>query len=574
MRLGPTFLSLVLLLALAPHLAGASVLPPGRAWSPATKLHHPAVAHFGSPMLLRDDSGRPAIAVSVRLHGETIDRWAVLAWRDSGWADSIWSQQLSGGFPPARALTTDGSFELLSITERSPFDWRLALWDFEGGVAAAETVAVTTNQGGPYAYSAAFTSGRRWVARIDQPVNQSFQVRTYVSDAPGVWQPVAPYGNDEVQCAIAPLDATSAVMVVNGFSNSPRWLRLRGTTWDPPRWLGRYIGAPRFFARPGGGWWMISTEGQGLSVDEWNGDGFTTVASLLALRDPGQGFLYVNWHTQSLETDQRPAIAWSESWGVGVNWYSVAHVAFPLTNGWSPGYRVAGADSVSLGPEVARDANGDVWLAWTVDRSPLERWVHSYVSATTSAPILAPQGTEIRIDWTLSEPAPQSRWTVLRDEGTGAFAPVATLTVASGTAMSWTDAAPPDAWPGPLRYRIRRETMDTRYAWESEIATAPGTAGVGPGAGGGRAIRLQALGNPVSASTTIAIHGAAPGPIEVIAFDAAGRHVARSQAIAEASGMVAVPLALGDRSAGVYLVVARDARGATSPALKLIRLVD
>jgi hypothetical protein len=124
------------------------------------------------------------------------------------------------------------------------------------------------------------------------------------------------------------------------------------------------------------------------------------------------------------------------------------------------------------GFSVARDRNGDVWVAWSIFRSigPLH-WVHTYTSAVCTPPTVTEDGGALDVAWSLSEPAPGSWWAVLRAVGEGAFESVARVQAGEGLEMSWVDEEAPTGQL--IRYRIRRECVDTRYQWLSEASDAP-----------------------------------------------------------------------------------------------------
>jgi hypothetical protein len=75
------------------------------------------------------------------------------------------------------------------------------------------------------------------------------------------------------------------------------------------------------------------------------------------------------------------------------------------------------------------------------------------------------QGTQYLVSWTLSEPSPETWWSVLRQKDDGTYEPVVRIRAESAPGMSWLDPSPPAGIP---RYRIRRECLDTRFQWLSE----------------------------------------------------------------------------------------------------------
>jgi hypothetical protein len=115
-------------------------------------------------------------------------------------------------------------------------------------------------------------------------------------------------------------------------------------------------------------------------------------------------------------------------------------------------------------PSVARDRNGDAWIAWWKFFDGIF-WAHTYVTATAHS--VTVQGTPAArtVSWTLSEPAPETWWAVLRAPSGGDFVEVARVRATPDLDMSWTDAS---AASGLLRYRVRRESVDKRYEWLSD----------------------------------------------------------------------------------------------------------
>src|SRR5262249_54216413 len=113
---------------------------------------------------------------------------------------------------------------------------------------------------------------------------------------------------------------------------------------------------------------------------------------------------------------------------------------------------------------VARDGNGDAWLAWWKYYDGLF-WVHTYTKATCSAPEVRDSSGKPELRWVLSEPAPGSMWTVLRSLSGAPESAVARVEAGKGLELAWRDSdLPADAHAS---YRIRRECLDVRYQWLS-----------------------------------------------------------------------------------------------------------
>jgi hypothetical protein len=209
-----------------------------------------------------------------------------------------------------------------------------------------------------------------------------------------------------------------------------------------------------------------------------------------------------------------------------------------------------------LTPYVARDRNGDAWVAWRTRPPGIVHWTHTYVSATTSTPVVSGVGRDRTVSWTLSEPAPESWWAVLRARGSGAFEPVARVRAGPGLEVSWTDVSPP---AGVLRYRIRRESVDARYRWESEEAWWPPQST--------RPLVLSRLGEG-----RLELSGAVAGPLDVRLYDLQGRRVLRREARSQGSGRDTIALDVAGLKPGIYFASVRDASGRVANPVKLVLL--
>lgn len=217
-----------------------------------------------------------------------------------------------------------------------------------------------------------------------------------------------------------------------------------------------------------------------------------------------------------------------------------------------------------LTPTVARDRNGDAWLAWRLRNAEQVRFTHTYVSSVASRPLAAVFGRERIVSWTLSEPAPESRWTVWRAAAAGSFEQVGDVRAGSVTELAWTDTAPPE---GPLRYKVRRESVDIRYRLDTEVATWTRPEP--------QALRFAAVPAPFSDGMHLDLLGAAAGPIELLVYDLQGREVHREQRVASGVGQDTLELRLGMSprpSAGVYFLIARDSTDRVTPPARLILL--
>jgi hypothetical protein len=217
-------------------------------------------------------------------------------------------------------------------------------------------------------------------------------------------------------------------------------------------------------------------------------------------------------------------------------------------------------------PKVTRDRNGDAWVAWSPRWAYGTLFTHTYVAATTSAPRFDGSADQPIVGWTLSEPAPESWWAVLRAEGSREFEPVARVRAGDELELRWTDLSAPSGTV--LRYRIRRESVDTRYRWHSEE---------GVWFPRGAALSLGVRGtHPSGAQIELAVTGAEAGELVVRLYDLQGRLVHRRHFQAGGSGQDSIRLDLDAGStrarSGVYFVKVTDGSGRESASLKLVVL--
>lgn len=131
-----------------------------------------------------------------------------------------------------------------------------------------------------------------------------------------------------------------------------------------------------------------------------------------------------------------------------------------------------------------------------------------------------------------------------------------------GVELSWKDTSPPG---GVLRYKIRRESVDSRYLWESGLATWPPR--------GRRCVvmpRMPTYANRID----LEVVDATVGELEFQIFDLQGRRVLR-QTLAAAGierQVLSVDLNAAEvrLTSGVYFVRAIDAGGISSDPAKVV----
>jgi hypothetical protein len=242
-------------------------------------------------------------------------------------------------------------------------------------------------------------------------------------------------------------------------------------------------------------------------------------------------------------------------------------VNFPNDGGWDPGDQVASTGyGYGASPTVGRDRNGDAWVAWSESFQPF-RWTHTHNSATTMAPSVDVFDGHPRVTWALSATAPGSWWAVLRRIGAGDFVPVARLQAGADPAMSWVDA---DNRPGWLRrddvsYRVRRESVDSRFEWLSPIARLQ--------PGGPKRFKLHQRGFTADA-LTLDLSDAMGAEVTLTICDVAGRVVHQRRVPREAGSSQPVDVSLQDAGLrpGMYFARFRDQSGRVSESTKFVIL--
>jgi hypothetical protein len=568
----PAFGTALCLSALVPDVGIA--LPPGRAWAPTVDLAHSGTTFLGTPRLEVDSGGVPFFIAETDWSGGPRAVWGVFAWQDSAWSNRGPSG-VPGRWLPEPVLSLTPRRFIVWVGAEDPFGYSRLLMSelLPDRVATPDTAMVTTDQDSEY--SGAASDLRRWGVRSQQrfPAGITWAIRTVYADTPGVWRELPELGMDEYTCTMAPISDTGAIVVYAGQSGLG-WAIAEGSSWttlgnlDPRPWQAAH---PRFRFRPSGGLWLLWTERSRVHISSYR-EGLWSRGDSLTCAHPDGGTYWSAWCDASRDTAERPVLAWGDL-GVGTTYRDVGCVAFPTDSGWAQGEEIPGSENLFTTPYITRDRNGDVWAAWRILRETYNRWTHTYVTAITDTPrLVADAQGRPGLSWSLSAPAPESWWAVLRAPGEGEFESVARLQADAKTAMNWTDASPPS---GPLRYRIRRESVDARYRWESGEANWP--LDVPPGPGGSDPLRLVRLSaHPFASGARFEILNAREGPLIMRVYDLRGRLVLHLQALAGGSGRDTIEVDLGSASprlgAGLYLLRVVDAADRLSPSAKLVLL--
>ncbi len=558
MRSTGCFGAAVLQLILAAVQAGAAgALPQGKAWTPVESLGLPGFDYLASPLIDSDSTGSPLLTGNGRSFTGESDALG-FRWAESGW---VISWRLGRG--------TGHILPVLAPRNRQVLIWRelkgavetrraLVLAEVIGeDLVVADTITDISDLSN--FYTADVTAKRSWVVTDDE-----FGGRLFYSDVPHVWhETFAPIGATYSGVSVAALDDTSALVAwatpggaAWGVAGAHSWVRGQDTLSTPGSNL------PELRPRPSGGHWLAwGSYGQYLQLSFYKDGQWSPPDTLASLFQNPAAILRTNAPDFSRDGSEYPALAWGIYDG-DANLERVC-VSQWTDAGFGAGEVLAGSEGNEL-PRIARDRNGDLWVAWW-RRYDGTFWTHTYTQATASDLTLTGTPGSLTLSWVLSEPAPDTWWAILRARGGGAFEAVARVKAGAELGMSWTDEGPPSVL---LRYRVRRESVDSRYQWESEEVESWPKSFAMP-------LRLQGS-DPVRRELRAGLSGAGAGALDVRIYDIQGRLASRRQMKASGTGRdsIALDLDAGPRplGPGVYFMKVVDSAGRVSETLRFVRL--
>ncbi len=392
------------------------------------------------------------------------------------WADSLWTLEWDLGYGVFYALPVlgddAGDYGLIwqTLDPLGPNgDLRaLVMADAQdGGVGMPDTIAIVPMLSS-VRYAGASRGSRRWAVKPDFS-----ELHLWRSEAPGEWTElvIPAVGADGI--AMGAVDDTT-VLVVFQWSHvgaGTRWGYMRGTVWEE--------GAPPITPDPGGlavrmrenadgGFWAgWGNKRAYVETARYSNGAWALVDTIRCAYARAEQYLS-DWTDVSRDQYPYPAIAWSAfSTNTGVE---TICACVPTDNGFTVADNLADSDEGG-NPVIARDRNGDAWVAWATFTEGMF-FAHTFTIAETSTPTLSTTATDRTVHWTLSELAPETWWAVLASRDGGPYQQVGRVRAADALAMSWTDTSPPAE---EIRYRIRRECVDTRYQWLSGEAAWDGT---------------------------------------------------------------------------------------------------
>lgn len=544
----------------------ASALPVGREWTPYSRLEFPQVTglnFLGMPLFVDDSSGSLSVAVDAGWDTATVDRRALFTWRDSAWV--LVNAGIHSSASIALAAVGAGRRRPLAwLTPSGGADLRpwLAIAEYVAvGPASGDSVFKTSSQSTEW--GAAFSARRRWAVRSEQRQPElEFHVRVFYSDTIRSWHEVERLGVDEDHCTIAPLGDTTAMAVYAGASGL-QYSILDGVRWsetgniDPRPFNAAH---PRLRLRASGGLWLFWAARDWLHMSTYRNGAWERGDSLQYIPTSGETYS-PSWLDAEHDTTEYPAIGWTNS-GYGYTYREATAIALSTGHGWESEEVPSSDECGWFAPTLTHDRNDDLWLMWRRAREGTNRWIHTYCSATAGVPIVSAHGFGTRLIWALSSRAPRSRWTIERALGDAPFDSIGTVRADEDSVLTFDDssAVAGERW----RYRVRRECLDVRYLWWSDIASywRPDTR---------EAIRLSVT-NPSSARCALQLDGAS-GALDLRLYDLQGRLAHRQQFAASGTGDDSITLdlgATGARSSGIYFLRVTDSTGRASRTARVV----
>jgi hypothetical protein len=510
-----------------------------------------------------DALGRPLAFVEA-LGGIGQDMY-VLRWQDSTWSSVT---HLGYGTKGVRPVPSpDGTHHLIwagleeVMTDR--FVSYLVMSEFAAD-RLSRPDTVTTIDSYSLKYAAAASPLRRWAAADDYG-----DLRLLYSNGPGAWIEVPVEGSGGRGVAVGVIDDTTALLVWR--ERLPGAGILRGSSWTlapAPPMTGLLDGVPTLRPRPSGGYWLSwATDRDFVGIACYRDGVWSPPESVFCAYLRPEAHYSQSRAEMSRDDGEYPAVSWMAV--SSRNGLTSVCVCVPNDSGFAVAENLPGSEE-GISPVVARDCNYDVWVAW---RAPSGMgWTHTYTRATSSTPTVIGAGSDVIVAWTLSEPAPGSWWAVLRARTAEPFQEVARVQAGAGVARSWIDPGPP---AGALRYRIRRESVDSRYQWLSDETLWPVDGPPSPGPGG-RLLLVRASPNPSSSAMRFEVLNANAGPLDVQVYDLRGRLLLRQHPTASGIGrdalLIDAATAATPFAPGLYFLRVSDSSGKVSPTAKFVLL--
>ena len=355
----------------------ARALPSGRAWVPITKQSVPGYDYVASPVIQIDGSGVPIMLGNARVFSAAMKDAILFRWGGDTWTEAwrlgrgtslVWPALYQDGDP----YVVWGGLE----THGPQRSWLVLAQVSASGIVQADTVSDRFVSAVEYA--AAVGPDRRW-AVLDDVKN----LRLFYRDSLGPWNEVPAEGEGDFGVSIAGLDASTALVVWAGIPEGLRWGILSGSTWNPdPNQLASRAIRPQLRPRPSGGLWMAwAADEEYLGVRAYVNGAWTQAESLLcAYLDPTAQH-FVEQPELTRDDSEYPSVAW-----VYQNSFAGTGICVCMSSdaGFGQAEELPGTQNSNV-PTMARDRNGDLWLAWWTYWDGIF-WTHTYTTATSTTP--------------------------------------------------------------------------------------------------------------------------------------------------------------------------------------------
>ncbi len=564
----PAYAALLCVLAVP-----ADSAPPGREWTPIRRFVH-ADHEWMQPDRFEPTAGGKLELLATGIGGVNSGRTYGFAWRETTWVPR-W--QLDKGSGHVWPCLNDSGVQMLVYATfgagSNPSPFYMA---FVEGDSVTTPDSIDTKRNGNILTTGTGSKRYRWAAGVDGDMNGGAVQKLYskrVDAPPGTpWTklrtpPEAIARTGVYMTMSASSESTCVLIWTTGYNNSPGllWGVVNDTGWvRPPEHLQYFLAADRPSTRRNADGSLLVLYGSADSVGylrTLRGETWSDSSEIHWTFPLDQAIHYYIVYKADMSFDTRPLPVLTAVSYNTTNGSTVAHVSVPDSGRYGRGEWIRGSERAGL-PWVARDENGDVWLAWSRFYDGVY-WLHSHVAATCPAPRLLESADRPRLNWTLSERTPESAWMVLRSVDDGPFEPLERIIAGNEVALTYLDVAAPAG--SRLRYKIRRESRDTRYLWESDSSEEwlPRTRLLG--------LRLRS-GNPVIGSLEAELTGAGEGEIELRVLDLQGRTILSRRQAATGTGRDQLRLSLSEAARlrpGLFLLRVRSGSGAESRSVKI-----
>ncbi len=464
-----------------------------RAWSPEYRTQLPPFDYLAMPELQNDSAGVPFMCLA----GVDLDLsrspGVGLQWQDSAWV-SVWQLPTSiGRFSP---ILNDHTYRMWSGNDAVGGRGLYVSGLLPNAISSTEEIAQIQT---PWAYwfSGAFSASRRWAVVDDNDRSRIFTAR--------LGEPWAETFQFDWQVpSVAVLDDTTALVV---HDSPPGWGKIEGARWIEGSGdlviPGVGNEGPKLRQDPGGAVRVIWRAPQVIAMHRYQAGEWSEPRLLTCDYIGGSHNKFVGDFEQSHDSAQDPVVAWSfqdaSSGSDGVC------ACLPQEGGYPPATQImTGGRFFSIA--TTQDRNGDAWVAGWYYFAPL-RWMHTYVTTTTSTPTASIESGRSIVRWSLSTASPKTWWAVLRSQSDGPFIEVARLEAGTDPAMFWIDDSISSMANEPVSYQIRRESVDKRFEWlspsvrlDTPVSALPSLidAQVGP-----RSVRLRWAATDATAAITV-----------------------------------------------------------------------